>query len=53
MTTPTEKDKAIKPVHINEDIWFYPTEKHLEFVVYVGNKPTQFKITKNKLKKYV
>lgn len=50
---------AIKPVNINEEVWFYPMKKHLEFVVWrthdkIGNRQAvQFKISKNKLKKYL
>lgn len=48
----------IKPVHITDDIWFYPTDKGFEFVVWsthnkIGNRQaTQFTIPKRKLKKY-
>jgi hypothetical protein len=51
-------DENIKPVHINEDVWFYPTDKGFEFVVWsthnkIGNRQAvQFRITKKKLAKY-
>lgn len=51
-------DKSIKPVRINEDIWFYPTAKGFEFVVWsthnkIGNRQAvQFTIHKSKLQKY-
>ena len=58
MPTPKEQ-KKIKPVNISEDIWFYPTEDNLEFVVWsthnkIGNRQAvQFTISKRKLKKYL
>lgn len=52
-----KKEKGIKLVYITENIWFYPTKKHFEFVVWAGygieRRAVQFKITKNKLKKYL
>ena len=47
------EEENIKPVNINEDVWFYPVDDHFEFVVYSKNREvTQFNITKKKLKKY-
>ena len=47
-----------KPVHITDDIWFYPSPKTLYFVVWqrgVDGKRvcTQFTIRHKKLKKYM
>lgn len=56
--THTDRQGEIKPVEVNEDIWFYPTKGAFEFVVWTeverGNKIcTQFRITKKKLQKYL
>lgn len=52
-------EKNIKPIYVNEDVWFYPTPKGFEFVVWsthdkIGNRQAvQFRISHKKLKKYI
>jgi hypothetical protein len=48
-----KKEKGLKPVDINENVWFYPEKSYLHFVVYIGKVATQFRITKKKLEKYL
>lgn len=53
-----KKLKQIEPVNINRDIWFYPNNKSLDFVVWTevekGNRiATHFRLTHRKLKKYL
>jgi len=48
-----KEKKGIKPININEDVWFYPVGKHFEFVVYIGHEATQFKVSHRKLRKFL
>ncbi len=51
-----EKKESLKPVNINEDVWFYVTPKGFEFVVWsnhdIGRQVTTFRVSKKKLEKY-
>lgn len=58
MTTRIRVSKEeIKPININDDVWFYVNPKSLDFVVWVEmrgmRKAAQFRILKSKLKKYL
>ena len=54
-----KEKKEVKPIFINEDIWFYPVGKHFEFIVWsthnnIGNRQAvHFNIPHSKLKKYL
>jgi len=54
--TMNENKTYNKPVHINEDVWFYVNPKSFDFVVWQEingkRKAIQFRITHSKLKKY-
>jgi hypothetical protein len=47
----------IKPVNVNDDVWFYPLPKTLEFVVWVTGRDgqrvsTTFRVRKSKIHAY-
>jgi len=46
-----KKENSIPPVNINEDVWFYPVGKHLEFCVYIGRSPKTFNVPLRKILK--
>lgn len=50
---PSERVETINPVNITKDIWFYPTEKKLEFTVWVKGQVILFDVSKKKLSKYL
>ena len=47
---------SIRPVQVNKDVWFYPTAKGFEFVVWSRNgnirQAIEFTIPKSRLRKY-
>lgn len=54
---PKKKIDYTKAVFINDDTWFYPNPKSIDFVVWIEiggkRKAAQFRITHKKLKKYL
>jgi hypothetical protein len=52
-----KKINYLKPVNINEDVWFYPSPKTFQFVVWVeidGKRQVeQFILTHKKIRQYL
>lgn len=52
-----EKINYRNPVKINEDVWFYPTTKGFDFVVWtkvgVQKFPNQFRVSHKKIIKFL